>query len=91
MYHYVKIHMPLSDLLPIVRFLDWSLVVTGCVYLLYFIHKSTHYRLRIPLFILLVLSLLFFWYGFLFASYETFHPWFHVIGQGTIGLIVLLL
>lgn len=91
LYHYIKIYKPLSEVLPIVRFLDWSLVVSGCLYLLYFIYKSDHHHFKIPLLVLFLFSLGLFWYGYLFGDYESFHPWFHIIGQGTIGLIVLLL
>jgi hypothetical protein len=92
-YHYLKIYKPLSALLPFARFLDWSLVITGSAYLLYFIYKSHHnyHHLKIWLLLLFVFSLLFFWYGYMLGDYEKFHPFFHIIGQGVIGLIVLLL
>ncbi len=78
LFHWYRITNPGSKLFTIFKTLDWFFAVGAFLYMYYYIYTHTPIQ-QATLFILLTLVVIFFWYGWKRASYEKFHPWFHII------------
>lgn len=90
LYHYLSERKQTASLLfNAARTFDWSIAIAAYIYMYYFIvtYVSTAHRLllMIPLF----LTIVFFWYGYKFGTYKTFHPWFHVFAS-IISVVIVL-
>ena len=89
LFHWYRIKSPGSLLYRLFKTLDWLFAVGAFLYMYYYVYKyvTTHQN---TLFILLTLVIIFFWYGWKRASYEKFHPWFHIVAPlvSTVILVV---
>jgi len=71
------------------RTLDWLLAGGAYFMMYYYIFTKVNPLFKIPLFIALSLTLVFFWYGYKIGNYKKLHPWFHLTAPIVSGLIVL--
>lgn len=70
--------------------MDWSFAVISFGYMSYFIFTKVATELRFYLSAMLVLTIIFFFYGWRFGNYQKLHPWFHVIASLVSGVIVFM-
>lgn len=90
LYHYLKEHHGSKPhLFVAARKLDWIIACGAYFMMYYYIFTRVDSILRIPLFITLSLTLIFFWYGYKIGNYEKLHPWFHIVAPIVSALIVL--
>lgn len=80
LFHWYRITNPGSKLFILFKTLDWFFAVGAFLYMYYYIYAYTT-TYQTTLFVLLTLVIVFFWYGWKRASYEKFHPWFHIIAS----------
>lgn len=78
LFHWYRITNPRSTFLKLFKMLDWFFAVGAFLYMYYYIYAYTT-TYQTTLFIFLTLVVIFFWYGWKRASYEKFHPWFHIV------------
>ena len=89
-YHYLSELNPSKTLLlKISKNLDWILASCGYIYMFYYVFTRVNPLFKIPLFIALALTLVFFYYGYKFGNYKKLHPWFHFITFTISGIIVI--
>ena len=89
-YHYYREKHPrMKQVWNLSRRFDWVFAVGAYCYMFYFVYTDTWQPLRTPFAVGLILSLLFFWYGFKLGNYKKLHPWFHVLAFTLAGLIVM--
>ncbi len=90
LYHYLKEHHSSKPhLFKNARALDWIIAGGAYAMMYFYIFTKVDSTFRIPLFIALSLSLIFFWYGYKIGNYRKLHPWFHLTAPIVSGLIVL--
>lgn len=90
LYHYIdEYHHSNLSLYSSMRVLDWLIAFCGYMYMIYFIIEKVKISMQMPLFIALVATNLFFWYGFIYKGYKRLHPWFHVITPIVSAVVVL--
>lgn len=88
-YHSCRIYWPTSRWHTFWRGTDWLIAVGAYIYMFHFVFSRVPQNLEGWFAASLILSVLFFWYGFKFGTYDKFHPWFHVIAPLISGFIVL--
>ena len=89
-YHYLKeFHPSFKIILNLFKDSDWIIALGAYCYMFYYIFTKVTLSLQIPFTIALVISLLFFWYGFKYGDYKKLHPWFHIFAFTISGLIVI--
>ncbi|MBP9714896.1 MAG: hypothetical protein KBD52_00170 [Candidatus Pacebacteria bacterium] len=89
-YHYIKLYKPSSVFFKFFKTLDWVVAVSAYAYMFYFIFTKVENIFQLPLILLLLVTIVFFWYGYKFSNYHKFHPWFHVVAFTASGLVVFM-
>ncbi len=89
-YHYLSENKTdKTNFLKITKNLDWLFAVGAYAYMYYFIFAKVEVYQNL-LFVLLTFTVIFFWYGYKFANYKKWHPWFHIVAPIVSSFIVLL-
>lgn len=89
LFHRYRIIKPESRLFRLFKTFDWLFAVGAFLYMYYYIYAFTD-SYQTTLFVLLTLVVIFFWYGWKRASYEKFHPWFHIVAPLVSTLILVI-
>ncbi|MDQ5922759.1 MAG: hypothetical protein QG644_467 [Patescibacteria group bacterium] len=89
-YHYLKTYKQNSRFFKFTKDTDWIFAVSAYIYMLYFVIYRVEDNFKFLLGTALILTVLFFWYGFKFHKYQSLHPWFHIVAPIVSGLIVFL-
>jgi len=90
LFHWYRTNSVNSILYSLFKTLDWIFAVCAFIYMYYYIYEYTQGSIKLMLFILLSLVVLFFWYGWKRADYEKYHPWFHIVAPLVSSLILIL-
>lgn len=89
LFHWYRIKNINSGKYKVFKTLDWLFAIGAFLYMYYYIFNKIN-TYQTLLFILLTLVVVFFWYGWKKASYEKFHPWFHIVASLVSTLILLI-
>ena len=79
LFHWYKITNPSSVQYRVFRKVDWAFAIAAFLYMYYYVYQYIDGANAVVLYMLLSITIVFFWYGWRRGDYEKWHPWFHIV------------